>query len=78
MAAGRRLARWAEVEELTETQARVLEAYFGLRSEKVPVESIGSIEIRRWLRPRYPDTELPSESLVRTVLARAGVPPRAD
>jgi hypothetical protein len=64
-------------DELTPLQAKILAAYFALRATS-NAEAIGSVEIRQWLRSQDPDMELPSESLVRTILARAELRRRGD
>lgn len=64
-------------DDLTPLQAKILAAYFALRAT-LAAESIGSIEIRQWLRREDAAMELPSESQVRTVLARAELRRRGD
>jgi hypothetical protein len=62
---------WSHV---TDDHAEILEAYFALFRERDPI-TIGSGEIVRWFREH--GRVMPSESLVRTVLAAFDVPRRS-
>ena len=77
MAMRNRSATWSAVDGLAPQHARILEAYYALRNG-LPADAVGSVEIIGWLREQYSHEERPSHSLVRTVLARAGVPRRGD
>ena len=60
---------------LTIKQARILETYYGLR-QRLPGPSIGSHEILAELRRKGPAIDLPSEALIRDVLASHDLPRR--
>src|SRR3990167_393020 len=60
---------------LTIKQARILESYYALR-QRLPGPSIGSHEILQELRRKGPAVDLPSEALVRDVLASHDLPRR--
>ncbi len=62
-------------DHLTPARALVLEAYYALRQVQ-PGTTIGSGEIRRWIRRQKGSGELPSDSLIVLTLAEAGVPRR--
>ena len=60
---------------LTIKQARILESYYALR-QRLPGPSIGSHEILAELRRKGPAVDLPSEALIRDVLASHDLPRR--
>ncbi len=60
---------------LTIKQARILESYYALR-QRLPGPSIGSHEILQELRRKGPAVDLPSEALIRDVLASHDLPRR--
>jgi len=60
---------------LTNKQARILESYYALR-QRLPGPSIGSHEILQELRRKGPAVDLPSEALIRDVLASHDLPRR--
>ena len=60
---------------LTIKQARILESYYALR-QRLPGPSIGSREVLQELRRKGPLVDLPSEALVRDVLASHDLPRR--
>jgi len=60
---------------LTIKQARILESYYALR-QRLSGSSIGSHEILQELRRKGPAVDLPSEALVRDVLASHDLPRR--
>ncbi len=60
---------------LTIKQARILESYDSLR-QRLPGPSIGSHEVLQELRRKRPAVDLPSEALVRDVLASHDLPRR--
>ena len=60
---------------LTIKQARILESYYALR-QRLPGPSIGSHEVLQELRRKGPAVDLPSEALVRDVLASHDLPRR--
>jgi|GEM_PF-2857208 len=60
---------------LTIKQARILESYYALR-QRLPGPSIGSHEVLQELRRKGSAVDLPSEALVRDVLASHDLPRR--
>jgi len=62
-------------DDLTPTRALILEAYYALRRVRTAA-SIGSGEIRHWIRQHEGPGQIPSESLVLSTLIAAGVPRR--
>jgi hypothetical protein len=60
---------------LTPMRALILEAYYALRQVRA-ASTIGSAEIRKWIRTRKGCGDVPSESLVLLTLAEADVPRR--
>ena len=62
-------------DSLTIKQARILESYYALR-QRLPGPSIGSHEILQELRRKGPAVDLPSEALIRDVLASHDLPRR--
>ena len=60
---------------LTIKQARILESYYSLR-QRLPGPSIGSPEVLQELRRKGPLVDLPSEALIRDVLASHDLPRR--
>ena len=60
---------------LTIKQARILESHDSLR-QRLPGPSIGSHEVLQELRRKGPAVDLPSEALVRDVLASHDLPRR--
>jgi len=61
---------------LNPTRALILQAYYTLRRTRLP-EHIGCRDISVWIKRHEPHESLPSDSLIRLTLTRAGLGHRA-